>query len=122
MEQAAQETTGRAEAGAAQSGEEALSLSAGQYLDKALNLIGKKMRNAASLVRERAPREGASRNALESVSDVLDSTGTYMMRQNVSEDVGGVVRQYPLRSLGVCFVAGFVVGTVARLVRRQRYV
>jgi hypothetical protein len=122
MEQATQETTGRSETGSAQPGEEAISLSAGQYLDKALNLIGKKMRNAASLVRERAPREGASRNALESVSDVLDSTGSYMMRQNVTEDVGGVVRRYPLRSLGVCFVAGFVVGTAARLVRRQRYV
>jgi hypothetical protein len=106
----------------AQQGEEAAALSAGQYLDKALNLIGKKMRTAASLVRERVPRQGASRNAFESVSDVLDSTGKYMMREHVSEDVGGIIRRYPLRSIGVCFVAGFLVGTAARLVRRQRYV
>lgn len=121
MEQARQESIGREEAASAQHGEEA-ALSAGQYLDKALNLIGKKMRTAASLVRERVPREGASRNALESVSDALDSTGKYMMRENVSEDVGGVVKRYPLRSLGVCFVAGFVVGSAARIMRRQRYV
>lgn len=93
---------------------------AGQYLDKALNLIGAKMRAAATLVKERAPREGAGRNAFESASRALESTGEYMMQERPSRELGGVVRRYPLRSLGVCFLVGLAAGNVLRGARRER--
>ncbi|MEY4701943.1 MAG: hypothetical protein RL326_2130 [Pseudomonadota bacterium] len=92
--------------------------SAGEYLDKALNLIGRKMRGAANIMRERAPQEGATTAAFTQASNVLDATGRYMMRERVVDDVGGVVRRYPLRSLGVCFLAGLLVGNATRMARR----
>jgi len=98
--------------------EEVSSHTAGQYLDKALNLIGAKMRQAATAVKERAPKEGVAKSALETASQALDSTGQYMMREQVGQDIGGVVRRHPLRSLGVCFIAGLVLGNVARSARR----
>jgi len=97
--------------------EETQGLSAGQYLDKALNLIGKRMRGAASLVREKGPREGLPRTALESASDVLDSAGRYMMREHPARDVRGLITRYPARSLAACLLIGFVVGSVSRRVR-----
>jgi hypothetical protein len=93
---------------------------AGQYLDKALNLIGAKMRAAATLVKERAPKEGASRNAFESASRALESTGQYMMQERPTRELGGVIRRYPLRSLGVCFLVGLAAGNVLRGARRER--
>lgn len=93
--------------------------SAGEYLDKALNLIGRKMRNAASIMREKTPQEGPATGAFTQASNVLDATGRYMMRERVIDDVGGVIRRYPLRSLGVCFLAGLFVGNVTRMARRS---
>jgi len=98
--------------------EDSTTHTAGQYLDKALNLIGSKMRQAATLVKEKTPREGVAKGAMERASNALDSTGEYMMREHVGQNIRGVVRQHPLRSLGVCFLAGLVIGNVARSVRR----
>jgi hypothetical protein len=91
---------------------------AGHYLDKALNLIGSKMRQAATLVKDKAPREGVARNAFDTASQALDSTGQYMMREEVGQEIRGVVRRHPLRSLGACFLAGLLLGNVARGMRR----
>jgi hypothetical protein len=98
--------------------EEMQAHTAGQYLDKALNLIGAKMRQAATLVKERAPREGVAKSALETASQALDTTGQFMMREQVGQDIRGVVRRHPLRSLGVCFMAGLVLGNAIRSGRR----
>ena len=98
--------------------EESTAQTAGQYLDKALNLIGTKMRQAASAVKERVPREGVARNAIESASRALQSTSEYMMRERPREEIGGVIKRYPLRSLGVCFLFGLVAGSVMRGARR----
>lgn len=98
--------------------ESARALTAGEYLDKALHLIGNTMRSAATLVKERAPREGVARNALESASKVLDKTGQYMMRERPSRNLGGLVQRYPLRSVGVCFLFGLVAASVMRNARR----
>jgi hypothetical protein len=99
--------------------DEVSATSAGEYLDKALNLIGRKMRSAASVMREKTHQEGAATGAFTQASNVLDATGRYMMRERVIDDVGGVVRRHPLRSLGVCFLAGLVVGNVTRMARRS---
>ena len=98
--------------------EEAAMLSAGEYLDRALNVIGRKMRSAATIMRERTSQEGAATGALTQASNALDATGRYLTREHVVDEVGGVVRRYPLRSLGVCFLAGLLVGNVTRAVRR----
>lgn len=91
---------------------------AGQYLDKALNLIGAKMRQTATLVKERAPREGVAKSALETASQALDTTGQYMMREQVGQDIRGVVRRHPIRWLGVSFAIGLALGNLARSVKR----
>ncbi|MFO0416339.1 MAG: hypothetical protein ACK5Y6_03535 [Pseudomonadota bacterium] len=97
---------------------EELGQTAGQYLDKALHLIGAKMRSAATAVRERAPKEGSTKGAIESASQMLDSTGQYMMRERVRDqaraDLGAVISRHPLRSLGVFFLVGLVAGNVLR--------
>ncbi len=116
-EQAQQESQSRYRE-ASESREEPATHSAGEYLDKALNLIGRKMRSAAVIMRERAPHEGPTTGALTQASNVLDATGRYLTRENVVDDVGGVVRRHPLRSLGVCFLAGVLIGNVTRLARR----
>ncbi len=117
MEQARAASSEEQQGPSLSSSEEGQGLSAGQYLDKALNLIGKRMRSAASLVREKGPREGFPRNALESASDVLDSAGRYMMREHPARDVGGLIKRYPGRSLVACFLVGFVAGSASRRVR-----
>lgn len=116
-ERAQQEGQARYQA-AGESQEEASMLSAGEYLDKALNLVGRKMRSAATLMRERVPQESATAGPLTQASNVLDATGRYLSREHVVDNVGGVVRRHPLRSLGVCFLAGLLVGNVTRMVRR----
>jgi ElaB/YqjD/DUF883 family membrane-anchored ribosome-binding protein len=98
--------------------EESTAQTAGHYLDKALHIIGLKMRQAASVVKERVPREGVARNAMESASRALESTGEYMMRQHPREEMGGVVRRHPLRAVGVCFLFGLIAGSVMRGARR----
>jgi ElaB/YqjD/DUF883 family membrane-anchored ribosome-binding protein len=99
--------------------EEVHAHTAGQYLDKALNLIGAKMRAAATLVRERVPREeGVTKSALERVSSALDSTGQYMAREEVTQNIRGIVRKHPLRSLGVCLALGLALGGLVRNARR----
>jgi hypothetical protein len=103
---------------AREAAEESMALTAGQYLDKALNLIGSKMRQAASAVKERAPKEGVARSAIESASRALQSTSEYMMREHPRQEIGGVIRRYPLRSLGVCFIFGLIAGSAMRGVRR----
>jgi ElaB/YqjD/DUF883 family membrane-anchored ribosome-binding protein len=103
----------------AQLQDEAQAHSAGQYLDKALNLIGAKMRAAANIVKERAPREDSlAKSALERVSSALDSTGQYMIQEEVTQNLRGVVRRHPLRSLGVCLIAGLALGSLVRAARR----
>jgi len=123
MEQAAfsggQPSTNQGPRSASEAGEE-IGHTAGQYLDKALNLIGAKMRAAATLVKEKAPKEGAGRNAFESASRALESTGQYMMREQPTRELGGVIRRYPLRTLGLCFVVGLAAGNVLRNSRRAR--
>jgi hypothetical protein len=98
--------------------EAARAKTAGEYLDKALHLLGASMRTAASLVKERSPREGVARNALQSASKVLDKTADYMLGERPSENIGGIIKKYPLRSVGVCFLGGLVAGSVLRAVRR----
>ena len=97
---------------------EARVATAGEYLDRALNLIGSTMRNAASLVKERAPREGAAKDAFESASRVLDKTGEYIQGHRPTDDMRGVVRSYPLRSIGLCFLVGLLAGSAFRSARR----
>ena len=97
---------------------EARIATAGEYLDRALNLIGSTMRNAASLVKERAPREGTAKNAFESASRALDKTGEYIQGHRPTDDMRGVVRSYPLRSIGLCFLVGLLAGSAYRSARR----
>ena len=111
------------QAGRAPEPDELHAHTAGQYLDKALNLIGAKMRQAATLVKERAPREGVTKSALETASQALDTTGKYisgqyMMHEEVGQEIRGVIRRHPLRSLGICFALGVVFGNIARTLRR----
>lgn len=87
---------------------------AGEYLDKALTLIGSTMRGAANVVKDHAPKGGVAKNAFESASRALDKTGQYIMGEHPSRDVAGVIKKYPLRSLAVCFLAGLLAGNVTR--------
>jgi hypothetical protein len=48
----------------------------------------------------------------------LDSTGQYMAQEDVTYNLRGMVRKHPLRSLGVCLIAGLALGSLVRAARR----
>jgi len=113
----------------------------GQYLDKALNLVGSKLKQAASVVREHAPNEGLAKSVVSSTSSALDATGRFILREGLGDGAPGsavsgsaealehkqgglsmpvvsgvreIVRRYPLRALAASALAGFILGGLIR--------
>jgi hypothetical protein len=113
----------------------------GQYLDKAINLVGSKLRQAAGVVREHTPNEGIAKSVVSSTSSALDATGRFILREGSDDGASGdtvsgaegaleakqgeltlpvlsalrkVVRRYPLRALAASALAGFLLGGLTR--------
>jgi hypothetical protein len=121
---------------------EGLHCTPGQYLDKALNLVGLKLRQAASAVREHTPNEGLAKSVASSTSSALDATGRFILGEGsadgasgvvgdvtgvagsglersqisrpVVEELRAVVRRYPLRALAASALVGFILGDLMR--------
>ena len=91
----------------------------GEYLDKALHLLGNQLKSAAGLVKELAPEESTiRREALTRASKKLDTVGQYMVEEPVSENVTSYLSRHPVRSLGASFAVGVVAANLIRLLRR----
>jgi ElaB/YqjD/DUF883 family membrane-anchored ribosome-binding protein len=95
-----------------------------RYVNSAVEQTGKLLRNlsqkarsvAESLREEQGPPQRVGRTVervakkLESSADYLSGTSTTVLR----DDMTSVIKRYPLRSLGVLFGVGLLLGTAIR--------
>ncbi len=91
--------------------------SAVEQTSKLLRNLSQRVRSVAeSLREEQGPQRRVGRtvervaNKLESSADYLSGTSTTELRN----DVASVVKRYPLRSVGVLFGVGLLLGTAIR--------
>jgi ElaB/YqjD/DUF883 family membrane-anchored ribosome-binding protein len=95
-----------------------------KYVNTAVEQTGKLLRNlservrsvAESLREEQGPQQRVGRTVervakkLESSADYLSGTSTNELR----DDAAGMIKRYPIRSLGVIFGIGLLLGTALR--------
>ena len=74
-------------------------------------VIGEKMKSLASVIREKAPREGKIGTTATKVAGGLESASSYLQEKkfdHLGEDFRGLVRRYPVRSLLIGLGLGFL--------------
>jgi uncharacterized protein YjbJ (UPF0337 family) len=85
---------------------------AARKANEAAPVIGEKMKSLASVIREKAPREGAIGTTATKVAEGLESASYYLQEKkfdHLGEDFRGLVRRYPLQSLLIGLGLGFLV-------------
>jgi uncharacterized protein YjbJ (UPF0337 family) len=85
---------------------------AARKANEAAPIIGEKMKSLASVIREKAPREGAIGTTATKVAEGLESASYYLQEKkfdHLGEDFRGLVRRYPLQSLLIGLGLGFLV-------------
>lgn len=83
---------------------------AAQKANKAAPVIGEKIKSLASVIREKAPREGKISTTATKVAGGLESASDYLQEkkfEHLGEDFRGMVRRHPLGSLLFGFGLGF---------------
>lgn len=96
-----------------ESGRRAISEAAEAAASKAAEVtsqLGQKVRAVAGKLRERSPHETV-RDATYKVADTLESAGAYLESKSlrdIADDLGAVVRRYPLQSLLLGVALGFL--------------
>jgi uncharacterized protein YjbJ (UPF0337 family) len=84
---------------------------AAKKANEAAPVIGEKMKSLASVIREKAPREGKIGTTATKVASGLESASHYLQEKkfdHLGEDFRGLVRRYPLRSLLIGLGLGFL--------------
>ena len=84
---------------------------AAQKANQAAPVIGEKMKSLASVIREKAPREGKIGTTATKVAGGLESASYYLQEKkfdHLGEDFRGLVRRYPVRSLLIGLGLGFL--------------
>jgi ElaB/YqjD/DUF883 family membrane-anchored ribosome-binding protein len=90
---------------------------AGQKAESAVSSVGESMSQLAGTIRERAPQEGMLGTAAGAVADRLQSSGQYLQQHGLSditEDLGAVIRRYPVQSVCVALGIGWLLGMASR--------
>jgi len=75
------------------------------------------MSSLAGPLRQSAPREGMLGTAASTVAGQLEAGGRYLSQHGMGEigdDLGNLVRQYPIPSLLAVFGFGFLLGSAMR--------
>ena len=106
------ETANRAQSGARQAAAETSSRA-----NELSAAAGDRLKSAADTIRERAPRDGMWGTAATAVADRLEGAGMYLQEENlaaIAEDVGSIIRRYPVQSLLVGATIGFLLGRIRR--------
>jgi uncharacterized protein YjbJ (UPF0337 family) len=88
-----------------------LGSTAARRTNEAAPVIGEKMKSLASVIREKAPREGKIGTTATKVAGGLESASHYLQEKkfdHLGEDFRGLVRRYPLQSLLVGLGLGFL--------------
>jgi ElaB/YqjD/DUF883 family membrane-anchored ribosome-binding protein len=108
----------------AQGDEECRAESRQKYVNTAVEQTGKLLRNlsqkvrsvAESLREEQGPQQRVGRT-VERVAKKLESSADYLSGASSTEirdDMSGVIKRYPIRSLGVFFGVGLLLGAALR--------
>jgi hypothetical protein len=95
-----------------------------RYVNSAVEHTGTLLRNlsekvrsvAESLREEQGPKKRVGRT-VERVAKKLESSADYLSGTSstaIRDDMTGVIKRYPIRSLGLCFGVGLMVGTALR--------
>jgi len=82
-----------------------------QKANQAAPVIGEKMKSLASVIREKASREGSLGTTATKLAAALESANDYLQEKkfgHLNEDFRGLVRRYPLRSLLIGLGLGFL--------------
>jgi uncharacterized protein YjbJ (UPF0337 family) len=88
-----------------------LGATAASKANEAAPVFGEKIGTLASVIREKAPREGKLSTTANKVVDGLESARYYLQEKKfdyIGHDLGALVRRYPLQSIAVGFVLGFL--------------
>lgn len=82
-----------------------------------MNVVGDKMTSLAGTLRGAAPSEGkigsSVGSAVNKVADSLESSGQYLKERDlgdIADDVGGVIKKYPIQSLWIGIGVGVLLG------------
>jgi hypothetical protein len=89
----------------------------GQKAEDAVSGVGGQMHSLAGTIRENAPNQGWMGSAASSVADSLDASGRYLEGHDLSEisdDLIGVIRRYPLQAVLIGIGVGFLVARATR--------
>jgi len=81
--------------------------------DDALSTVGDKMTGWAGNLRDSAPHEGMIGSAASTVANRLEAGGHYLQEHGVedmAEELGAVIRRYPVQSVLVGFGVGCLLG------------
>jgi uncharacterized protein YjbJ (UPF0337 family) len=93
------------------------SATAATKANEAATVVGDKIGSMANVIRENAPREGATASVATAVVGGLDSASSYLKEKkfdHLSKDVTALVRTYPVQSLLIGIGLGYL------LARRSR--
>jgi hypothetical protein len=88
-------------AGAARAKAEQMASATAVRAREMTSTVGHKVRELAGRLREKSPHEGV-RSTTNKVADTLETAGTYLEEksfENMTEDLAGVIRRYPLQSV-----------------------
>jgi hypothetical protein len=83
--------------------------------DDALSAVGSGMSSLAGTIRDKGPQQGMLGSATSTVAGGLQSTGDYLQHHGMGDmmdDMAGVIRRYPIRSLLVGFGVGFLMARI----------
>jgi hypothetical protein len=76
----------------------------------ATSSVGGGMSSLAGMIRQNAPVQGTVGSAAVAVADRLDAAGSYLQDnnfENMTRDLTGLIRRYPLQSLLIGFGIGY---------------
>jgi len=85
--------------------------------EEAVATLGGRIKDLAGQVREHTPHEGMLGTAAESVACTLDKSGAYLQEHDfraMAQDLGGVIRTYPIPSVLLGIGLGFLIGRTIR--------
>lgn len=89
----------------------------GQRAGETVSAVAGQMRHLASTIRESVPEEGVAGSAASAIADTLESGGTYLEGQSltdIADDVSAIIRQHPMASVMVCFGCGYLLARSLR--------
>lgn len=89
----------------------------GERVGQAVTGVGAQMENLAGTIRQNVPKEGMVGTAAETMAEGLEAGGRYLQEQDVGDmidDLGTIVRRYPIQSVLVGVGLGFILARATR--------